>query len=383
MKKPETNSSFDAKKAASKKWHKDADRGSSAVKKTYTNNNQQHHKHNGEKQHHHANSTKTNHKHSKVGFNKHASKKHPEDDQPHVVIVSNVVSELATIYAELLPRCLFPSADLAPIITDTSRRAQRSKLNVKKNLPKQQTQNSTDAESAIGDNQGEKADGDNGDDDGAVQATTDPVAEPVTEASRCTVHMRTETMTAQVHYTPGALGEQPHCDFDSLKTKLAKRHVIGHPIRLLASGLSGPTGSKTAGGSASEEHGKTGSHGTNDNNNGSSSSSTSSADRQNEVDGIQKSLVSAKVSVSRAVSPKTLDGLLATVPGYVSCFRKHRGTASYRVVFRTLSHLFGAKMLLDEFEADGGLRVTVSLGNNEALNTGYSDFIQRKLNAEE
>eukprot|EP00796_Vickermania_ingenoplastis_P004274 gene4274-3091_t len=79
----------------------------------------------------------------------------------------------------------------------------------------------------------------------------------------------------------------------------------------------------------------------------------------------QQKLVSAVALLSTSWTTKELRTRLEDLPGFVSCWFLH--ARHFRVVFLDAESLFRAKKLLDEFEIEGKVRVSLQL----------SDFLQR------
>lgn len=87
--------------------------------------------------------------------------------------------------------------------------------------------------------------------------------------------------------------------------------------------------------------------------------------------GKQSELVTAVAAVSARWNTKELRHHLQDLPGFLSCwvlYAKH-----FRVVFRDRTFLFQAKQLLDQFQVDGSVQVSVSLA--DTLNRQYAEFI--------
>jgi hypothetical protein len=91
----------------------------------------------------------------------------------------------------------------------------------------------------------------------------------------------------------------------------------------------------------------------------------------------QNDLVTASASTSTPVGSKQLRKLLADVPGFVSCWKLH--ASHFRVVFATSAALFAAKVLLDEFEAEG-VRIVLQLSDGQA--DKYGGYVEERANAE-
>ncbi|KAK7195195.1 hypothetical protein NESM_000444400 [Novymonas esmeraldas] len=85
----------------------------------------------------------------------------------------------------------------------------------------------------------------------------------------------------------------------------------------------------------------------------------------------QKDFVTAVAALSTRASLRRVRGRLHDLPGYLACWRLY--DRHMRVVFRDAESLFKAKQLLDQFELDNGLRVTLSL--SDPLSRTNADFI--------
>ncbi|KPI89692.1 hypothetical protein ABL78_1185 [Leptomonas seymouri] len=86
----------------------------------------------------------------------------------------------------------------------------------------------------------------------------------------------------------------------------------------------------------------------------------------------QKDFVTAVAALSAHVPLRALRRRLHDLPGYMSCwslYEKH-----VRVVFRDTDSLFKAKQLLDQFELQAGLRVSLLL--SDSLSRRNAEFVQ-------
>ena len=154
----------------------------------------------------------------------------------------------------------------------------------------------------------------------------------------CTVTTRTETMTAQVSFPAAALPDGADATDEAFRQYLAGRSLLGEPLSVLATGTTAPF--------------------------------------------VQKSLASAQATVSKPISQTALARLLSSGlrEGFVSCHRL-RGSTVFRAVFRNDEALFQAKMLLDEYEAESGIRVALTIGG-DAASARYSEYVRGRLNSE-
>ena len=155
-------------------------------------------------------------------------------------------------------------------------------------------------------------------------------------AGQCTATTRTETMSAHVTFPADAFGGKD--GVASLQAALKDRTLLGEPVHVLAAGPNAAS--------------------------------------------VQRSLVSAQATVTKAMTPAALAKVLGAGlrEQFVSCHRL-RGKTVFRAVFRDEPALFQAKLLLDEYEADAGVRVTLAVGG-DAAGQRYAEFVQARLNAE-
>ena len=85
----------------------------------------------------------------------------------------------------------------------------------------------------------------------------------------------------------------------------------------------------------------------------------------------QKDFVTAVAALSAHVPLSVVRRRMHDLPGYLSCwsiYEKH-----LRVVFRDAESLFKAKQLLDQFELDAGLRVSLML--SDPLSRSHAEFV--------
>lgn len=90
-------------------------------------------------------------------------------------------------------------------------------------------------------------------------------------------------------------------------------------------------------------------------------------------------LTGAVAEVNQKLGPKQLRKALKDVRGFLSCwFLKATGpsTTQFRVVFETEADLLEAKEMLDQFEADAGVRVSLKLSDN--MQAKFQKFLVEK-----
>ncbi|KAG5509583.1 hypothetical protein JKF63_06288 [Porcisia hertigi] len=86
----------------------------------------------------------------------------------------------------------------------------------------------------------------------------------------------------------------------------------------------------------------------------------------------QKDFVTAVAALSSRVPLQRVRNRLRDLPGYLSCWPLY--DRHFRVVFRDAESLFKAKQLLDQFELDAGLRVSLLL--SDALSRTNAEFVR-------
>nr|CCC94978.1 unnamed protein product [Trypanosoma congolense IL3000] len=73
----------------------------------------------------------------------------------------------------------------------------------------------------------------------------------------------------------------------------------------------------------------------------------------------QSEMVTVAATTSSRIGAKELRHQLRDVPGFVTCWWLH--SQHFRLLFVSKTALFKAKQLLDQFEVDGNVRVTITL----------------------
>ncbi|KAG5483487.1 hypothetical protein CUR178_07808 [Leishmania enriettii] len=85
----------------------------------------------------------------------------------------------------------------------------------------------------------------------------------------------------------------------------------------------------------------------------------------------QKDFVTAVAALSSRVPLQRVRGRLRDLPGYLSCWPLYE--RHLRVVFRDAESLFKAKQLLDQFELEAGLRVSLTF--SDPLSRANAEFV--------
>lgn len=93
----------------------------------------------------------------------------------------------------------------------------------------------------------------------------------------------------------------------------------------------------------------------------------------------QADLVACVATTSKPLSPKDFKKALDGVPGFNAAWRIR--AQNFKIVFNNKKALFAAKSLLDEFEADGGVRITVQVPENLARE--FQEHVENAGNAQQ
>ncbi|EAN79350.1 uncharacterized protein TEOVI_000781300 [Trypanosoma equiperdum] len=192
---------------------------------------------------------------------------------------------------------------------------------------------------------------------------------PVAKAKGKERHKREVEDDTIVECVYGLTGSGTRFDtLEDMVTSLSRKPYFTHPPKFLlniagnedGAILKSPKGMKRSRESGEGEHSQ-------------STPSVGGELRQSTVR--QSEMVTASAATSSRIGAKELRQQLKDIPGFVTCWALYQ--QHFRLVFVSKAALFKAKHLLDQFEVDGSVRVSITLPDSAA-----KEFVNQ-LSAEE